>query len=313
LLATAAAEKYVIVLFIPGALVVAGTVCTLRAGRRRGIRAFGLVAAATVGALAAWAAVGHSDWQGFTANALGGRTITAVSGISLLHQSWDHLGLIAVAGLAAVVVLRDRRHLVAALCASALVPVLVQVIWHESAALQRNVAFCMVFLAPVLGGLATWLISRGKFLGLRAMLAVVGGIVLLSSGMGTSTSMIHSWPTSTSIDGALRYYAHDGTQRYLVDGSDLPAYYLSDVTNYSQWASTLDQRYASVGGESRLRADIQSAAYRLVLYRNDGATPALDTSMVATLRTRYTLVARVPVIPGKTTAYWSLWLSELPR
>jgi 4-amino-4-deoxy-L-arabinose transferase-like glycosyltransferase len=125
LLATAAAEKYVIVLFIPGALVVAGTVCTLRAGRRRGIRAFGLVAAATVGALAAWAAVGHSDWQGFTANALGGRTITAVSGISLLHQSWDHLGLIAVAGLAAVVVLRDRRHLVAALCGSALVRLIV--------------------------------------------------------------------------------------------------------------------------------------------------------------------------------------------
>jgi hypothetical protein len=171
----------------------------------------------------------------------------------------------------------------------------------------------MVFLAPVLGVLGTRLLARGRLLGLRAPLGIIGAVVLISSGMATSAHMIHGWPSSTSINNALRYYAHDGTQRYLVDGSNLPAYYLSDVTGYSQWASTLDQRYAGPRGPQLLRQDLDSADYRLVLYRSNGATPALDRSMLPALHARYTLVAKLPVTRGDTHDYWSLWLAEMPR
>jgi hypothetical protein len=269
--------------------------------------------AATVAALGVWAAIAYADWGGFGRNALGGHTIDDIAGITLWRDGWDYVGVIAVASIATVVAMRGNRWLTAVLCAAGLSPILVEIAYRESASLQRNISLSMVFLAPVLGLLGARLLTPGRYLGGRAPVALFGVVVLLSSGMGTSAAMIHGWPTSTSINSALRYYAHDGSQRYLVDGSALPAYYLSDATRYDQWASTLDERYASTGGTQRLREDIQSGIYRLVLYRGDGATPALDRSMIPTLRTRYTLVARVPVTSHDDDAYWSLWLSELPR
>jgi hypothetical protein len=314
LLATAAAEKYVAILFIPGALVAAYAINAQRVTRNRAALTLGVMSASVVGGLIALAALAHHDWHGFTANALGGHTFEEVAGSTLLHDGWDYIGVLAVVAVASLaVVTRDRRGLAAPLCAAGLLPVVVQILWHDSASLQRNIAFSMVFLAPVLGAGGTWLMGQGRWLAVRAPLALMAGVLLLSTGMGTSASMIHSWPTSTSIDAALRYYVHDGNQRYLVDGNELPAYYLSDVTGYNQWVSTLDGRYSSAGGTTRLREDLQDAAYRLVLYRDNDATPGLDKLMVATLRNRYTLVARVPVSPGNTNTYWSLWLAELPR
>jgi hypothetical protein len=313
LLAAAVAEKYVVILFIPGVLLVAYVVTAQRVTRRHAARALLATAAATLACLGAGAAVFHRDWQGFTSNALGSHPVKELAGSALLHDGWDYIGLLAIAGVAAIVVARGQRKLAGVLCLAALAPVAVQIGWSESASLQRNVAFSMVFLAPALGAGATWLVRQGRLLSLRAPLALVGVVVLLSSGMATSAAMIHSWPTATSINSALRYYAHNGTQRYLVDGNELPAYYLADVTGYNQWVSTLDQRYATPGGAARLRLDVENGDYRLVLYRDNDATPNLDKSMVATLRTRYTLVARVPVTPGNTSTYWSLWLAELPR
>jgi hypothetical protein len=313
LLATAVAEKYVVILFVPGVLACALVVTTQRLGAVQARRLFARTAVATVAAVALWAAVAHSDWDGFGRNALGGHTIEDIAGGTLWRDGWDYVGVIAVVSAATVALIRGKRWLTGVLCLAGLAPILVEILYQESASLQRNIGLSVVFLAPVIGVLGASLLSPGRFLGGRAPLALVGAIVLLSSGMGTSAAMIHGWPTSTSINSALRYYAHQGSDRYLVDGSELPAYYLSNVTQYGQWASTLDDRYAGAGGEERLRADIQSAAYRLVLYRDDGATPELDRSMIPTLKTRYTLVARVPVTSGSDHDFWSLWLAELPR
>ncbi|MBV9485278.1 MAG: glycosyltransferase family 39 protein, partial [Frankiaceae bacterium] len=313
LLSTAVAEKYVVILFVPGVLITAAAFNLRTLGAQQTRRLMLRITIATLLGLAVWAAVGHGDWSGFGRNALGGHTIDEIAGLTLWRDGWDYVGVLALASVVTAAVLRGRRWLTVVLCAAGLIPVLVEIVYQESASLQRNIALSMVFLAPVLGLLGAALLSPGRFLGARAPLAVVGSAVLLSSGMGTSAAMIHGWPTSTSINSALRYYAHDGSQRFLVDGSDLPAYYLSDVTSYGQWSSTLDDRYASPGGVTRLRTDIESGAYRLVLYRDNGATPALDRSMIPTLRTRYTLVAKVPVTNDNNHAYWSLWLSELPR
>jgi 4-amino-4-deoxy-L-arabinose transferase-like glycosyltransferase len=313
LLATAVAEKYVAVLFVPGALAIAFGATAHQLGRRPAGRRLAVTAVATVVAVAGWAAIAHNDWRGFASNALGGRILDEVAGTALLHDGWNYVGGIALCSVLAIAALRGRRRLTALFCAVGLVPIGVQIASQQSASLQRNIGLSMLFLAPVLGALGAWLVTQGRLLGIRAPLALVGAVTLLSSGMGTSDRMIHAWPTSTSIDSALRYYAHNGGQRYLVDGSSLPAYYLSDVTNYNQWASTLDQLYATASGVTRLRQDIESADYRLVLYRDNGATPDLDRSMLTALQTRYTLVAKVPVSQDDKNAYWSLWLAELPR
>lgn len=312
-LTTAIAEKYAVIMFVPGVIAVGFIVGIHRDGFRFTWRTIATTTATTLGFAVVWAILARNDWSGFASTALGGRTAADVAGTTLLHDSWDYVGLIALASVAAVPVIRRHRITAGILCAAGLLPVVVQIAYHESATLQRNIGFSMVFLAPVLGLLGTWLVSQGRLLGLRAPLAIIGAVALISSGMGTSAQMIHGWPSSTSINEALRYYAHNGTQRYLVDGSNLPAYYLSDVTRYDQWASTLDARYTGANGPQLLREDLESADYRLVLYRDNGATPALDRSMQSALRTRYTLVAKLPVTQGKTNAYWSLWLAELPR
>lgn len=312
-LTTAVAEKYAVVMFVPGVLAVGFIVGVHRDGFRFTWRTIAATTATTLGFGVLWAILARNDWSGFASTALGGRTAADVAGSTLLHESWDYVGLIALASVAAVPAIRRHRVTAGVLCAAGLIPVGLQIAYHESATLQRNIGFSMVFLAPVLGLLGAWLVSQGRMLGLRASLAIVGATALISSGMGTSAQMMHSWPSSTSIDAALRYYVHNGSQRYLVDGSNLPAYYLSDVTNYDQWASTLDPRYAGTNGAELLREDLESADYRLVLYRDNGATPALDKAMQSALQTRYTLVARVPVTQGATNAYWSLWLAELPR
>jgi 4-amino-4-deoxy-L-arabinose transferase-like glycosyltransferase len=313
LLALAVAEKFVVVLFVPGALGIALALNARQFGVRRAAGSIALMVGSTIATLVAVAALARDDWHGFTTTALGGRILTEAAGTPLWRAGWDYVGLVAVAGVAAVIAMKGHRRFSLLIVAAGLGPVLVEIGFHESASMQRNVGLSMIFLAPVIGVLGTRLVSRGRLLGVRAPVALASGILLLSTGMATSANMFHNWPTSTSIISALRYYAHDGTDRYLVDGSELAAYHLSDTTDYTQWASTLDDRYITPGGTERLREDLQSANFKLVLYRDDGATPALDRSMVATLRTRYTLVARVPVSPNDTHAYWSLWLAELPR
>lgn len=310
LLAVAVAAKYAALLFLPGALLVVVFVGIQRTGLRRALRAVMATSGVAVITMATFAVVGRHDVRGFTATVLGGHE--SLSGSAGLHAAWTCIGLMAIAGVAAAIATGRRRPVAVVLCAAALVPLAVDIASGGVASVERNAALAMVFLAPLLGAGGALLVRQGRHLGLRAPLALVAAVVLLSSGMATSARMFDGWPRSTSIDAALRAYTHEGTDRYLVDGSDLPAYYLSNVTHYDQWESTLQARYAGPGGEVRLHQDLQNAAYDLVLYRGDGATPGLDASMLATLRTRYTLVARIPVSPSHPTAYWNLWLAELP-
>jgi hypothetical protein len=314
LLATAVAAKYVAILFLPGALLVSYVVTAQRTRPRRAAVITSAVAASAAATLAVLAVVGQADGQGLAANALGGQVLQGMGRLTALHDGWAAVGPVAIIALLAVAVLPGRRALAVALCTAGIAPVVVQVATEQPAGIARNAALTMVFLAPVLGAAGVWLVSRGRWLALRAPLAFVALLALLSSGMATSAQMAEAWPaTDGTIDGVLAHDVHEGSQRYLVDGSDLPAYQLSGMTHYDQWVSTLSQRYTAAGGMTRLYHDIQDGAYRLVLYRDNGVTPALDRSMVATLRTRYTLVARVPVSPGDPTNDWSLWLSELPR
>lgn len=314
LLVLATAEKYFALAFIPSILAILVVANLRAAGRRRTALALGLavtalLAAGGLGALL----LSKSDWTGLGVTSLDRHTLLPESRAALFHASWDYIGPLVIVALLAVILLHRTWLLAGLLLATALIPAAAQIYLGESASLHKNIAFGIVFLAPVLGVAGVALVRSGRFLGLRAPLALLGVILLLSSGIGTSAAMVRGWPNSTQIDNVLRQYVHPGSQQYLVDGSSIPAYYLSGVTNYNQWVSTYDVSYANADGAQRLRDQIANGKFTLVLYRSQDATPGLDQAMLAMLRDRYTLVAKIPLNSGNPHAYWSLWLSELPR
>jgi hypothetical protein len=310
----AAAEKYFALAFVPSVLAILVAANLNRTGRRpTAIALARTVTAMVVAAAITGYAMAPGDWAGLRSTSVYRLALLPESRLDLLGDSWTYIGPLIVAGLFAAIVLRRTWLLALVLLGTALIPAAAQIYFGESASLHKNIAFGVVFLAPLVGVAGMALLRRGRHLAVRAPLALVGVVLLLSSGIGTSAAMVRGWPNSTRIDNVLRQYAHQGDQRYLVDGSSIPAYYLSDVTNYNQWISTYDIPYATAGGAQRLRNQIANGDFRLVLYRTQDATPALDRAMISTLRERYTLVARVPIGTGTTHEYWSLWLSELPR
>jgi hypothetical protein len=310
----ASAEKYFALAFVPSVLAVLIAANWHNAGRRRTAVALARAVTALVatGALTAYL-MARSDWSGLGATSIYRQALLPESKLALLHASWTYIGPLMATGLLAVVLLRRTWLLATVLLATALVPVVAQIDLGEAESLHKNIAFGVVFLAPLAGVAGMALVRQGRLLAVRAPVALVAVVLLLSAGIGTSADMVRGWPNSTRIDNVLQQYVHEGNQRYLVDGSSIPAYYLSDVSNYNQWISTYDVPYATPGGAQRLRNQIANGTFRLVLYRTQDATPGLDRAMLSTLRERYTLVAKVPIGSADSGQYWSLWSSELPR
>ena len=201
LLGLAACDRYFTLLYVPGVLAVA-YICARSFGTARGfaraatIACAGLVTAATIALLS-----GPADWPGWQATVLGGHAVDLVDRASLLHQAIAAVGVLVLVGMLAVVVSAPDRVATTLLWVAAVAPVVLEVGFGESASIQRNAVFSVLFLAPVVGVAGRWLVGRGPFLALRAPASLAATVFLLSAGMSTSSAMMHSWPSSTSING----------------------------------------------------------------------------------------------------------------
>jgi 4-amino-4-deoxy-L-arabinose transferase-like glycosyltransferase len=310
----AAAEKYFALAFIPSVFVILLVANAQRVGLRKSLRAtaiagVGLVAAAGLALLL----VSHSDWQGFNGTSLDRITLLPETRRTLLAACVHYIGGLTLAGVLACVLLRRRWLLAVALLATSLIPALAQIRFSESASLHKNLAFGLPFLAPLVGVLGVALVRRGRLLALRVPVAVACVVLVLSSGMGTSAAMVHGWPNSDNIDTVLAHYVQRGSDRYLVDDSQIPEYYLSNITNYDQWGTTFDSVYQGPRGVQFMQQQLENGYYTLFLYRDEGSTVVLDKAMLSVLQRRYTLVAKVPLSKTDTTHFWYLWAAELPR
>ena len=314
-LALATAEKYFALAFIPSVLAVAFLVVlqrrdARRAARTTGIAVIGLLVCCGLAALVA----NHHDWQGMLSTSLNRTTLLPESRLSLVRDCLTYVGGLTAAGLIGVA-LGWRRHaaLAIVLLTTSLVPAVVQIRFSESASLHKNIAFGVLFLAPLVGVTGMALLRRGRFLGSRAATALVCAGLVLSSGMGTSQAMVYGWPNSNHINLVLAHYVRAGTEKYLADDSSIPAYYLSGITGYNQWETTYDGQYQGSNGAEVMQDQLANGEFALFLYRDEGATIGLDQQMLTILRNRYTLVAKVPFSKTDQHHFWYLWRAELPR
>jgi hypothetical protein len=313
-LVLATAAKYFAVAFVPSVLALLLIVSAQRVGLRRGLKLtalaiLGLLVAAGIGLLV----VAPTDWQGVWFSSLHRSAILPESRTELLRACIRAIGGLAFAGLVGLVLLRRRRLLAGLLLATSLIPAAVQLRLGDWTSLQKNMVFGLIFLAPLVGVTGVALLRQGRRLGLRAPIALACFVLLLSSGMGTSSAMIRGWPNSTTIDTVMARYVHPGSDRYLVDNSQIPEYYLSGISNYDQWYTTYDTQYHGAHGVQVMQDQLADGQFRLFLYRDEGSTIGLDRKMLSVLHRRYTLVAKIPLSPDDPHQFWYLWLAELPR
>jgi hypothetical protein len=313
-LVLATAEKYFALAFIPSVFAILVFVAVPRVGLRGGLRSAALALAGLLvtGGIAALL-ISPLDWQGLMATSLNRATLLPEGRLALLRDCIGYIGGLTLAAVVGVGLLWRRWMLAGALLVTALIPAFVQIRFSESASLHKNLAFGVLFLAPLVGVAGAALIRRGRLLGLRAPVALACVALVLSSGMGTSSAMVHGWPNSTNIDAVMAHYVQRGPQKYLVDDSDIPEYYLSGLTNYGQWESTFAPVYQGPHGVQYMRDHLENGYYTLFLYRDEGSTIGLDQQMLTILHRRYTLVAKVPMSASDTHHFWYLWMAELPR
>jgi hypothetical protein len=254
------------------------------------------------------------DWHGITStSSLNRDVLLPTSRLDLIGDSLHYVGVLAAVGLIGVFLARRQRLVMGILVASGVLPIVLQFRLGEAESLHKNIAFGLIFLAPAVGAAAIALVRRGPKLALRAPLALVGVIAVLSSGTGTSQAMVNGWPNTDQITRIMAGYVQPGNDRYLVDGSQIQEYYLSGLTSYRQWWSTYDADYYGPNGAELLRHRLASGYFSAFLYRDNGPTAALDHQMLPILRARYTLAARIPVSKSDKHDYWNLWTTESTR
>ena len=307
-LALATGFKYFAIVFVP---IVLGLAVVQLNSRIRGADLARQVLFTVLAALGSFgllaAAMAPGDWQGVMVTSAHRRILAPTSTVRLMHLSWDYEGPLLLAGLLSVALLRHRRVLAMVFVVGGLVPVIAQIMLGEAISLHKNMGFGLVFLAPVLGAIGMHLLRRGPGLFPRAPAAAAGLAVLLAFGMQTSARMADGWPSSGRLMSALRPYVQRGSQSYLADDGDVPAYYLSSVTSRQQWVSTASPEFAGSAADRALPLALRQRRFALFIYRDGGISPVAVAAAASMLHRYYRLVAKVPQYAHGTTKFWYVW------
>jgi hypothetical protein len=340
LLALAFLAKYVALLFAPSILVLA---LVRGAGSGPQVRArLTIVAGIGIGAVALLALVlvplaiiapepMGEFVAGFIGSTLSRQGQVTVATTEILGRAALLQGpTLAIAAAGAVIAVTRRRHVGALLLATGLLPVAYHALSHELTSLHKHVAFGIVFLAPLAGLAAATMLDavhrdprggtslmqksprrKGAPLGTSLVGVVLIAVLYAGIGMRTSAELFAEWSNSSNFVRALLTQVRPASGRYLVEESEVPRYYLSDIVSPWQWAGTFFFQYTTRSGVLLTGVDAYHAALRdryfdLVALRY-GPTAALDRDLYNDLRNPrlYALIARVPVGPGQSD--WFIW------
>lgn len=144
---------------------------------------------------------------------------------------------LAVAAVAGIVRLRSRFLLVTVLLAASIVGPADQVRIGEGTSLSKHVAFGMVFACPLIGDLASRVLSRWWALTIWPVLAVFGALLL--SGLHYSSHLFGEWSNEAKLSALLRSDAASvGSAPILGERPSTQRYELADVTTGPQWYDT---------------------------------------------------------------------------
>lgn len=307
-LALATGFKYFAIVFVPVVLALA----VVESGQRlrgadlgRRILLTGVVTLGSFGLLAA--AMARGDWQGVSRTSTDRRILAPASTATLIHLSWEYEGPLLLVGLLSVLLLRQRRILATLLVMGGWIPAVAQTVLGEATSLHKNMGFGLVFLAPPVGAIGMRALRRGARLFPRAPAVVAGLAVLLSVGMQTSARMFGGWPASGGLVATLRSYVHRGSQSYLADEGEVPAYYLSNVTSHQQWVNTASSEFVGPGGDRAFSLALRRRRFALVILRDGGTSATAVAASEVFLHRYYRLVAKLPQYPHGTTKFWYVW------
>jgi hypothetical protein len=246
----------------------------------------------------------------------------------VLHETWEWIGavlLIAAAGALLLVILGRRLFPGAgtgSLLALASVLVLATIAAPANQArigtivsLQKHVVFGAWF-GGILAGYAVSALLR-----YRALIAVaVCGLLLGYATVNTSQAAnFYRWPTENpAFITALEKYVRPGDQEYLIQGySDIPAYYVRDVTSI-QWKEAGNFSYTDpetgklLGGAPALTDAIRDRKFELVILNFAPSTlgePADDYAAAAAIAKygRYQAVGHLPPSTVGSANYYTVW------
>jgi hypothetical protein len=179
--------------------------------------------------------------------------------------------------------------------------------------LHKHVGYGLVFGAPLAGSALATLLGQGSRDPRRAG-GVLGVLVLLAAaGSGQSQARFHDWPEATPLVDVLRTQVRPVTGHFLVEESEVPRYYLRDVTQTYQWTGTYVFEYTDhtghrLSGAAAYRAALAEKYFDLVALRY-GPTAALDVQIDGRLRAHmgYEQIATVPADSTYGTGEFTIW------
>jgi len=178
-------------------------------------------------------------------------TLTRVAGtdsvFSVLSDSWEWTGVIAVAAICGVIVgwISHPRHpqtwLLTLVAAAVLLVPAEQAGLHTTASLNKHVDLGIWF-AAIAAGYAVDKFAAAAPAGNMRVVTVGACVVALSFpvslGAGQSRVFSTSWPDSSGFISILRPLADDSTGHLLVEDPTLAEYYLPSGTQWKRWSST---------------------------------------------------------------------------
>jgi 4-amino-4-deoxy-L-arabinose transferase-like glycosyltransferase len=252
-LAAANATKYASALFDPVVIMVTALAVWRRSGKKAGLTAGLVMAVVTQGVLAA-AYRGAGPWyaEGISFSTLRRASGTdATESIVLMSARW--VGISALLGVAgAAVITHAWRHWPTTLLAWTLAGAVFlapaeQARIHTDVSLFKHVGYGAWFAAAAGGYLLAALpraAGRARSAGVSArrsawwLRAAIAAAVLAGTvGVLIADAQYQGWPDSRGLTAALQRLGTPGG-RYLIEDSNVPAYYLMRSVPWTRWSNT---------------------------------------------------------------------------
>jgi hypothetical protein len=220
-LVLAIAASYLALAFIPATIALLALGAARGAGARYAVRSVGLaLGSLAISGYLAVSIVAPGDLRDLRADLLDKQVMTAAATAAVHHQLWTDIGPLLVAGLLAVTVATRNRLVAALLVVTALVPVALQTYLGTASPAHDNAELAVIFLAPIVGVTGMALLRRGRLLGLRVPLAIVGMALLLTSGLVTANHTLRDVSNRSYVAGVTPAHGHSFHAKITESGSD---------------------------------------------------------------------------------------------
>lgn len=326
-MALAVAVKYASGLYLPTLVVLA----VLSAYPYRGLRALtrGVLLAVATGALLAVARYTAGPIGGVSSTTTGRAHGTTPAWPMLVDSAqWGGLMFLVALGGSIAYVHRARmgempwmrgstpgwvRRLLLGLVltGTALLAPAYQIYLHTEISLFKHVGYGLLFAAPMAGlGVSRLVGPHFRYPQLGVMLYVT----VLVFGMAQSQQEFSFRDPSQMVAvmrGVVTRHGH-----YLAEESEVPAYYLRDVTGWKQWESTFFISYKGKDGQVHtgddgFRTAVHDGYYDAIVLNGD-VTPDADRVVTAALHdtSKYRLLAVLPYTTSLGPGAYRVWVRQ---